>query len=75
MADRPVFDIDRILELREELRRFNRMNLRAAEVVYRGEPLTIPPAVLDAWAFTGLNNTDIVDYWSPDDDAPPGRTP
>jgi len=63
--DENAFDLDRIAMLKSELLRYNRMNLREVPIVKDGRRVSIPDLVLDEWEHTGLNNTDIVEFWEP----------
>jgi len=58
-------DVERIRELRKELRAINKLELKDIEFYEKGEKLEIPPEVLREWEFIGLNNTDFVEveFW------------
>jgi hypothetical protein len=57
-----LFDIDRIIELKAELRRYNSMDLSTCQMIKGGHPYTLSDEALREWLYTGLNNCDIVDF-------------
>lgn len=62
MADKIVVNIERILALKAELRRVNAVELRDIEFVYCGKPVAVDPQAIEEWRFTGLNNTDFIEF-------------
>ncbi len=58
-----TFDADRVAYLKAELRKYNQMDLRTANVVRGGKSVSIPEQVMREWEFVGLNNTDLIDFW------------
>lgn len=58
-------DIEKIKQLRKELRDFNRIPIHEIEFYENGVKLEIPKLSLDEWELIGLNNADFVDteFW------------
>jgi len=55
-----IVNIERILELKEELRKINEAELSDIEFHENGKKLEIDPKNIEDWAFVGLNNVDFI---------------
>jgi len=55
-----IVNIERILELKEELRKINEVELSEIEFHKNGTKLEIDPKNIEDWAFVGLNNVDFI---------------
>lgn len=58
-------DVERVRELRKELREINKLDIRDIEFYENGQKIVVPEATWWAWEFIGLNNTDFVEveFW------------
>lgn len=55
-----IVDVDRILEILEELNTINRANLTDIQFKKDGKIIEINPEEIDQWEFIGLNNTAFI---------------
>lgn len=55
-----IIDIDDVVELKNRINRYNRMDLNDCEFWYDGRKIEVPEEELKEWRFTGLNNIDFV---------------
>ncbi len=55
-----IVNIERILKLKEELRKINEVELSEIEFHENGKKLEIDQKNVDDWAFVGLNNVDFI---------------
>jgi hypothetical protein len=62
MTDKTQLDIDHVLRLKAELRRINSLDLAELEFMHSGAPVTVDREAIDEWRFTGLNNTDFLEF-------------
>ena len=53
-------NIERILELTEELKCINRQDLSDIEFYKNGKKLVIDPKIIEDFEFVGLNNVDFI---------------
>lgn len=58
-----TINFDRIALLKAELKAYNALDLCTAPIVLGGETVTIPLTVIEEWRYTGLNNTDLMEFW------------
>ena len=55
-----IVNIERIYELKEELRKINEAELSDIEFHENGKKLEIDPKNIEDWAFVGFNNVDFI---------------
>jgi len=53
-------NIEKLLELKEELRVINSVDLDSIEFYKDGEKVDIPKENIEDWAFVGLTNVDFI---------------
>jgi len=52
--------VERIIYLKSELAKFNKMDLDDIEFTSFGEPIEIDPKIISNFELTGLSNTDFI---------------
>jgi hypothetical protein len=62
MSDKELVDIGHVLRLKAELRRINSLDLAELEFMHNGAPVAVERESIDEWRFTGLNNTDFLEF-------------
>jgi hypothetical protein len=65
MAEKTRVDIDQVLRLKAELRRINTLDLESVVFIHSGAPLMVDLEGIREFRFTGLNNTDFIEFLDP----------
>ena len=53
-------DIEKIIKIKEELRKINALSMDEIEFFENGQKIIIDPELLKEWDYIGLNNTDFI---------------
>jgi tyrosine-protein phosphatase YwqE len=63
-------DIERVRELKAELRKINDCKLEDLQVFENGKEIVPSPKMLNRWRYMGLNNTDyiLMEYYKENDE-------
>jgi tyrosine-protein phosphatase YwqE len=63
-------DIERVRELKAELRKINDCKLEDLQIFESGKEVVPNPELLASWKYTGLNNTDyiLMEYYKEGDE-------
>jgi hypothetical protein len=58
-----TINFDRVALWKAEMKAYNALDLCTAHSVLGGETVAIPASVIEEWRYTGLNNTDLMEFW------------
>ena len=59
-------NIEEILDAQSTRNQINRLDIKEIEWYLNGEKVTISDETLEEWRFTGLSNTDFVNFCIPE---------
>ena len=59
-------NIEDILDAQSTRNQINRLDIKNIEWYLNGEKITISDETLEEWRFTGLSNTDFVNFFIPE---------
>jgi hypothetical protein len=62
VPDRTKVNVEWVRAVKAELRRINAVDLKDIEFVHCGKPVAVDPQAIEEWRFTGLNNTDFIEF-------------